>query len=148
MSDATERAAQNNGAIEPVIGHPLYDSTVQDAGVNPEDLIAYYKAGYLVIMGPDDSVLREMLDLPEDIVLTADFSAPMESSAPGNPDYQPDLTLENGDDKGARGVPSPTTTTTAAAAAAPPAQIVRKLFAKLENGQAAYHLILGTDLPT
>lgn len=139
MSDAAERDVQHNEAIERVAGYPLYDSTIGDAGVNPDELLAYYEAGYLVITGPDDSALREKLGLPEDIVLSAGFPAPEESSIDGNPDYQPDLTLEDESDKGVQGVPSPTD---------PPAPVVRRLFAKLENGQAASRQISGTDLST
>lgn len=136
MSIAPEDAVQHSGATESVVGYPVYDGASTHAGASPDDVLGHYQAGYLVVLGPDDSGLRKVLDLPQSTIMSADYPAPTESSAPGNSEYQPDPKVENAAEKADQGVPRPT---------APPAQIVRNLFAKLDDGQATSHQIVGTD---
>jgi hypothetical protein len=125
-----------NKAIESVAGYPIYDTTANGSAAGPDELLARYEAGYLVVTGPEDSPLSRLSGSADAIVLTADFVAPAESSAPGNPDYRPDPATERVHGQQVQGVP---------AIAPPPAQIARRLFARRASGEMASSQVRGSD---
>lgn len=125
--------------IAPVSDYPLLDLTTQEGDHYSNDLLAYYHAGYLIILRDDDSTLKQRLGLPEESSLDIKFLSPTAFSVPNESSTPPDLTLENPDDKQPEGAATPT---------APPPHIIRNLYAKRTDGSLACHQIMASDSST